>query len=200
MSSRLAPDDLDEMLALQLTVAWAGEAAGEGASRRLGWWGSDLVDPEGGGDLFARLVPNTAPWASLVLVREAARAIEHEALAAFHDRDAMWTPFHFGFAIDEQLSDRLAEHRRARRAPGEALGERFAVGMTWTTGALPSYLERLGTPSVDTVPNARQVTTRFSSPVHACRLLCAALLPLEKRYPLPYCPAPKLDSARRGSA
>jgi hypothetical protein len=51
-------------LSLQLAVAWAGEAAGE--PTRLGWWKSDLVDPEGGGDLFARLALRTAPWAGLV--------------------------------------------------------------------------------------------------------------------------------------
>src|SRR6187455_1033423 len=60
--ARISPTHLDEILSLQLAVAWAGEAAGEPA--RLGWWKSDLVDGEGGGDLFARLVPRTAKWAS----------------------------------------------------------------------------------------------------------------------------------------
>ena len=78
MSQRLQSSELDEILALQLTVAWAGESGGD----RLGWWNSDLVDPEGGGDLFSRLVPKTAAWASLILVREAARVIEHEARKA----------------------------------------------------------------------------------------------------------------------
>ena len=44
---RLTHAQLDEILALQLTVAWAGEAAGE--PPRLGWWKTDLVDKEGGG-------------------------------------------------------------------------------------------------------------------------------------------------------
>ncbi|KYF49442.1 hypothetical protein BE08_33000 [Sorangium cellulosum] len=57
MSPRLSPAHLDEILALQLTVAWASEAAGE--PPRLGWWRSDLVDPEAGGDLFVRLLPRT---------------------------------------------------------------------------------------------------------------------------------------------
>ena len=67
VSDRLTPAQLDEILALQLTVAWAGEAGGEPG--RLGWWKSDLVDRKGGGDLFTRLVPRTAPWAGLILVR-----------------------------------------------------------------------------------------------------------------------------------
>ena len=74
---RLRPAELDEILALQFTVAWAGEAAGE--PPRLGWWKSDLVDPEGGGDLFARLVPRTAAWASLALVRLAAQGVDAAA-------------------------------------------------------------------------------------------------------------------------
>ncbi|WP_395830945.1 hypothetical protein [Archangium violaceum] len=40
---------LDTILALQLTVAWAGEGRCEPA--RLGWWQTDLVDEAGGGDL-----------------------------------------------------------------------------------------------------------------------------------------------------
>jgi hypothetical protein len=59
MPSRLTPNQLDELLALQLTVAWAGEAAGE--PTRLGWWKTDLVDAQGGGDLFARLTPAFEP-------------------------------------------------------------------------------------------------------------------------------------------
>ncbi len=186
MSQRLQSSELDEILALQLTVAWAGESGGD----RLGWWNSDLVDPEGGGDLFSRLVPKTAAWASLILVREAARVIEHEARKAFHQRDAMWTLFHLGFAIDEQLADRLAAHRRSLRPPKEVLGPRFAVGGPWSKEAFSSSLEKLGKPKVETEPNGRRIKTRVSSPVEACVLLAAALVPLEKRYPTPYVEAP----------
>ncbi len=76
MTDRLTPAQLDAVLALQLTVAWAGERAGE--PPRLGWWSSDLVDPLGGADLFLRLVPRTAPWASLILVRRIAQRIDEE--------------------------------------------------------------------------------------------------------------------------
>ncbi len=48
---------LDAILALQLTVAWAGEGLAD--PKRLDWWRTDLVDPMGGGDLFARLFPKT---------------------------------------------------------------------------------------------------------------------------------------------
>ena len=72
MTARLTPAERDDILALQLTIAWAGETAGD--PPRLGWWKSDLVDREGGGDLFARLVPKTAEWAGLGLVRDALAA------------------------------------------------------------------------------------------------------------------------------
>jgi len=113
MSLRLSAAQLDEILALQITVAWAGEAAGEPA--RLGWWKTDLVDPEAGGDLFARLLPKTAAWASLALVRDAARRVDEGAREKLSRGDAVWSLFHLGFSVDEQLADRLAHHRHQRR-------------------------------------------------------------------------------------
>src|SRR4051812_32057643 len=94
---RLPPALLDEILALQLSVAWAGEAAGD--PPRLGWWKTDLLDREGGGDLFARLAPRTARWAALALLRAAARKIDELAREKVGRGESVWTPFHFGFDI-----------------------------------------------------------------------------------------------------
>lgn len=188
MEHRLPPSQLDEILTLQLNVAWAGESAG--SPPRLGWWKSDLVDPEGGGDLFARLTPKTAAWAGLILVRAAARRVEETALATFHARDKMWTLFHLGFSIDEQLDDRLAHHRVQRSKPEDVFGERYLVGKPWSKELFAAELGKLGKPKVETVPNGRRVMSRVSSPVEACALIGAALLPLERAYPLPYVEAP----------
>ncbi len=117
--------DLDAIVALQLTVAWAGERAAE--PERLGWWETDLVDELAGGDLFARLLPRTAAWAGLELAREAARRADRRARAQLADPDAMATLFHFGFALDEALDDRLAHLKRTGAAPSDALGEHFGV-------------------------------------------------------------------------
>ena len=57
----ISSNALDTILALQLTVAWAGE--GLSAPKRLDWWKTDLIDEDGGGDFFARLLPKTARWA-----------------------------------------------------------------------------------------------------------------------------------------
>lgn len=184
MSLRLSPSDLDQILALQLTIAWAGEAAGE--PPRLRWWPSDLVDPEGGGDLFLRLLPKTAPWASLALVREAARRVDEAARDKLARKDAVRSLFHLGFAVDEQLDDRLAQHRRARRPPSEVLGPRLLSGGPWSKAAFESLLGDLGKPKVEVTPAGRKVEVKSSSPVEAAALLASALLPLSASYPLPF--------------
>ena len=185
---RLPPTQLDEILRLQLNVAWAGESAG--SPPRLGWWKSDLGDAEGGGDLFARLTPKTAAWASLILVRAAAIRVEETALATFHGRDRMWSLFHLGFAVDEQLEDRLAFHRTHRHEPSEVFGDGLLVYKPWSKPGFEAALQKLGKPKIETVPNGRRVLSRVSAPVEACALIAAALLPLEQNYPLPYVDAP----------
>jgi hypothetical protein len=48
MTTQVSDSALDEILALQCTIAWAGE--GRCSPRRLGWWDTDLIDESGGGD------------------------------------------------------------------------------------------------------------------------------------------------------
>ena len=184
MQSRLTNAQLDELLALQLTVAWAGEAAGEPA--RLAWWKTDLVDREGGGDLFARLAPRTAAWASLALVRPAARRVDEQAREKLARGERLWTPFHFGFELDEQIDDRIAHHRNHEHNPGEVLGIRYIAGQPWSKATLETLLKRLGAPKVTETPTGRQVSLRAASAADAAPLLFAALLPLAAAYPLPY--------------
>ena len=184
MSTRLTPAQADAILALQLSVAWAGETAGD--PPRLGWWKSDLVDAEGGGDLFARLVPRTAGWASFALVREAARRTEEEARARISRGDALWTLFHFGFVIDEQLRDRLHYHRRHRHEPESALGPALQAGPAWSRAAFEARLGSLGKPKVEGTTAGRKLLVTAVSPWEAAPLLAAALMPLAPSYPLPY--------------
>jgi hypothetical protein len=104
----LAEAALDEILALQFLVAWAGE--GRCKPRRLGWWDTDLVDPDGGGDLLARLAPRTHAWAALEAVREAARQTDTKARERHGEPDRVRTIFFLGFEVDEKVSARLAAH------------------------------------------------------------------------------------------
>lgn len=181
---RLSPAHLDEILSLQLAVAWAGEAAGEPA--RLGWWQSDLVDAEGGGDLFARLVPRTAPWASLILVREAARRVD----AAVREQSGLGerglSLFHMGFSVDEYLADRLAFHRQQLHDPARVFGPDFFVGRAWSKAAFETLLAGFGQPKVEITPAGRLVAAAKAQGLELARLLAAALLPLTAKYPLPY--------------
>jgi len=155
MTRDLSADALDRILSLQLSVAWAGEAAGD--PPRLGWWKSDLVDPEGGGDLFARLVPKTAAWASLALVREAARVIDEAGRMKLARPDGVWTLYHFGFVIDEQLADRLAWHRTHQHVPADVLGPMFLAHKAWSKDGFASMLSGLGKPKVEVTPSGRKL-------------------------------------------
>ncbi len=181
---RVSPAHLDEILSLQLAVAWAGDAAGEPA--RLGWWKSDLVDGEGGGDLFTRLVPRTAKWASLILVREAARLVDSAAREQSGLAERAFTLFHFGFGMDEQLADRLVFHRQQQHEPAHVFGDGFFVGEAWSKPAFEALLAPFGVPKVEATPGGRLVLAPKARGIELARLLAAALLPLAAKYPSPY--------------
>src|SRR6185503_5569894 len=69
------------------------------------------VDEAGGGDFFARLLPQTHAWASLEAVREAACRVDARSRRTMGTHDRMRTLFFLGFEIDELVADRLAALR-----------------------------------------------------------------------------------------
>ena len=88
--------ELDCVLGIQITIAWAGETiSGE---ERLAWWRTELTDPAAGGDFLSRLLPRSHAWAGLVAVREAARRVDEAKRRRIGTPDAIWSLFHFGFA------------------------------------------------------------------------------------------------------
>jgi hypothetical protein len=177
-------EELDEILAIQFSVAWAGETGG--VPRRLAWWHCDLVDPEGGGDLLARLLPRTHQWAGLSLARRAAGRVDALGRQHLADPDRVRTLFHLGFEIDEQLCDRVARHRRQEAEAREVLPDRFAIGYPWSLDAFTAYLQQLPQAKTKETAAGRRVATKANSVVEQVRLLAAALLPLKAQYPLPY--------------
>jgi hypothetical protein len=181
---RLSPAELDDILALQLTIAWAGEAAGEPV--RLGWWRTDLVDLEGGRDLFARLAPRTSEWASLVLVLAAARRVDAAGRAKAANGEGLWTPFTLGFEVDQQIDERIAHHRTHEHNAAAALGPRFLVSQPWSCSGFEQLLTEGPRSKVTSTPTGRLLVSRPTTPLVALRMLAAALLPLEKEYPLPH--------------
>lgn len=180
------PDaSVDAILALQLSVAWAGE--GRSQPRRLGWWHTDLVDAEGGGDLFARLLPNTHVWASLGAVRDAARRVDERARKASATPDRLVTLFQLGFELDEQLAERMAHHRRHRAVPAEVLGAAFMVAPTFDLAAFESFVRECGPVQFEEAPGGRLL--KDAPPLDALtrvRQLVAALAPFSAAYPMPH--------------
>lgn len=186
MALTISDTSLDEILTLQITVAWAGEGACEPS--RLGWWRTDLVDLAGGGDLFNRLLPRTHAWASLEAVREAALRADAKARATMPNPDKLRTLFFLGFELDERLAERLAQHKRSGVEPGKVLRLKVAFEAKFSPEKLAGALCP-STPKAEhkVVPGGRQVKgTMPDDPVLAVRQLAAALVPFADKYPLPF--------------
>jgi hypothetical protein len=182
----LTPHALDAVLTLQLLIAWAGEGLAD--PPRLDWWRTDLVDELGGGDLLARLLPRTHRWASLEAVRLAARQVDREARLGMAQPDQIRTLFFWGFAIDEQLGERLAFHKRSGEAPLEILP--FPVSLD-EAFARPMLEEALRIPGHEipykVVPGGRELTGAVPEAAEQrAQYLAAALLPLADTYPMPF--------------
>lgn len=105
--------DLDQILALQLTIAWAGEGLCQPA--RLGWWRTDLVDEAGGGDLFARLTPRLQRWSALEAARETARRIDEQKRREVAEPEKVRTLFHLGFREPSPAVEVVRELARSRQ-------------------------------------------------------------------------------------
>jgi len=181
------PDStLDEILALQLTVAWAGEGACE--PRRLGWWNTDLIDPDGGGDLLQRLLPKTHAWASLQAVREAARRVDEKARQGLPDPDKARTLFFLGFELDEKLDERLAHHKRSGGLPDSVLSFPVVLGAAFSRDEVAEALRPSANSGEHTVvPGGRQMKgVAPESLALLVKNLTAALVPFTDKYPMPF--------------
>ncbi len=184
MPPPIADTVLDAILATQVTIAWAGEA--RCSPRRLGWWETDFIDEAGGGDFFARLLPQTHAWASLESVREAARRTDAKARGKMADPDKMRSLFFLGFELDEQLGDRLAAHKRLGRPPKDALPLALPLTADFSKERLLALLQG-GDVAFTTVPNGRQMKGKVpDAPDALVKRLAAALVPIAEQYPLPF--------------
>ncbi|MCU0664707.1 MAG: BREX-6 system BrxE protein [Myxococcota bacterium] len=186
MAAPISNTVLDEILALQLTVAWAGEASC--SPKRLGWWRTDLIDPAGGGDLMARLAPRTHVFAGLEAVREAALRADAKIRGQQPDPDRLRTLFYLGFAFDEHLGDRLAHHKRSGLSPAECLPLLLPLGVDFSVEALASVLKPAGANAEHTVvPGGRQLKGSMpDEPAQAAQQLAASLVPFAESYPMPF--------------
>jgi hypothetical protein len=179
---------LDALLTLQLSVAWAGEGRCEPA--RFGWWDTALVDEYDGLDLLTRLLPETGEWAALEVVRLVARQVDDEAREKAASPDDVRSIYHLGFALDEQLDDRLAEHKRSGKKPTEALPGLIGFDEEWRAGMWKAWLEKQEIAPSDfrVEPGGRLVRNAESGmpPLQLVRALVGALHDPSETYPAPH--------------
>lgn len=179
------PTALDDVLTIQLAVAWAGET---GDPPRLGWWRSDMVSEYGGEDLFRRLLPNTWRWAVLQAAREAARRADAESRREAHDADAVLTLYGLGVDVDRKLDERLADLVRSGLQPTEALpGLAPLLGKQFDREAFATWIQGHGPANTVASPVGRRLRGSPAEDVVATvKSLVAALAPLGESYPLPH--------------
>ena len=179
---KLSSDTLDRILAFQVTVSWAGE------TERLGWWHTDLIDQGGGGYFLAELLPKTHQWAALEAVRQCAILADRQKRLAMAQPDGIRTLFFWGFAVDEQLSDRLKEHKQEKKSPEEVLRLEIRLDAPFPRKA---FEDAVCLPSQEVsftvTPGGRQINNPMPEGFDLCaQKLAAALFPLTSDYPLPF--------------
>lgn len=176
---------LDTVLAYQIAIAWAGEALCEPA--RLGWWRTDVVDEAGGGDLLKRLLPQTAQWAGLEAVRQAAIQTDNRLRQQREkDSDHIRTLFFWGFEMDEQLDDRLQAHKQSQASPSESLPWPIDLAGDFSREAFAAAIA--SSVKFEVRSNGRELTeTMPASTVQCVQQLAAALTsPIPEQYPMPF--------------
>ena len=179
---------LDAILALQITVAWAGEGLSE--PPRMGWWRTDLVDIDGGGDLFHRLFPKTNEWASLEGIREAAIRADRQKRAELAQSDRVRSLFFWGALIDEQLSERLDDLKKhsGPSLPETALSLPLSFKKAFSQEGFEAVL-RFPEGQIDykIAPAGREIKIEPTDSIKSCaKKLAGALLPLSSDYPMPF--------------
>lgn len=197
----LSDADRDAILTLQLAVAFAGERAAEPgrAPARLSWWNTDMVDELGGHDLLERMLPLTWRWAALEAAREAARRTETARFkGSLRSPDSACSLFRLGFEVEEQLAERVLQHKRNGTDPAAALPGLAELlsdhPEDWSTAAFIAWLEGGDPPpAYIEAPAGRELQGPApSSPRLRARRLTAALLPLPAQaWP---CPHYRLDT------
>lgn len=177
-TNRPAMNTLDALLDLQCRVAWAGESPSESA--HLGWWRTDLLDPNSGGDFVARLARRTGGWAGLQAVREAARLADQKSRQRLADPDKVRTLFFWGFELDEQLADRLRQRKWSAKPPvdhGDFDAQQLEQEFKAQAPQASYTIQASGRQMSGSMPD---------DPLQAARMLVAALAPLGDAYPMPF--------------
>ena len=183
-TASLSVEDIDAILALQLMVAWAGEA--ESQPPRLVWWRTDLVDKDGGAGLLFDLLPRTWRWASLQAVRQAAIRVDRRVRQQMAQTDDVRTLFHWGFHIDEKLEERLLAHKQSSADPDSVLPLSLSLDGAFDPNTFIAAISAFGNVETRVVPDGRELLDIPETPVEIAAALAAALLPLAPTWPAPF--------------
>lgn len=183
---RFSGETLDAILALQLTVAWAGER--NSRPSRLGWWRTDILDEAGARDLLSRLTPRTQEWAALEAVREAARRVDERTRLRSATPDRVVTLFHFGFELDEHLGERLAGHKRSVATPADALGKYWGLAKEFDAANFEGWCRKIGPrpKTEDTPDGGRHLLAPPTDRLELARAFVSSLVPFTSEYPMPH--------------
>lgn len=189
MTISLSQDELDLLLSLQFSVAWAGE--GKCEPTRHGWWQTALVDEFDGLDLLQRIAPRTAPWAALEAVRRVATHIDAQTRTHAQHSDSILTIFHLGFDIDELLHERLKELKLELVPPKDALPGLIGLTDDWTASTWSNWLssQKIASTPFEITPGGRFVSTTrkvTNAPVTLVKHLIGALHTPSTNYPTPH--------------
>lgn len=184
--TEISLNDLDKILAFQFVIAWAGEGLAE--PHRLNWWKTDLIDNEGGGDLFSRLFPLTHEWASLEAIRTAAIQADKEKRLTMVNSSMIRTMFFWGYKIDDKLNDRISEHKQDMKSPFQVLPFPYEITDGFNREVLEkSLLNNIQIPNYRKVLGGRELLDKIpEEPVIIVKLLAASFLPFSKEYPSPF--------------
>ncbi len=171
---------IDQILAWQFALAWAGE------SPRLKWWRTDLVDEDGGGNFMQRLLPRTHRWAALEAVRRAAFLADLKARNATGHPDGLRSLYFWGFEVDEKLGERIRELKLSQAEPEAALSLPIDLrpSARFDRAALESALQQ---PPYELRSTGRELPGPMPEDLaEACLRLAGAHLPFPQTYPAPF--------------
>ena len=181
----MSPEKLDAILTIQLAVAWAGESGDD--DPRLRWWETDMVSKYGGQALMEQLTPRTSGWAVLQTALEAARREDAAARGRDARPDVLLSLFRLGLPLDEQLADRLRDHKRQGTPPDRALPRLGELMAEWSAERFEAWVTGDDSPKVVQEPSGRRLTGKPpEDPVLRARRLAQALVPLTEDYPFPH--------------
>ena len=185
----LPTNTLDQILAIQILIAWAGEGGDE---PRLDWWKSEVLSEFGGFSTLQELMPNTALWLACKAAREIAKREDEKRRKTSSDSDQIYTIYRLGFEIDEQLEHQLSDLIHAKSSLSILFKDipwvEDLTEQEWEQDGFDKWLRSLGERGThkDEPTGRRIVGSAPEDILTRVQKLANHLSPLSKNYPMSY--------------